>query len=107
MEISIDLHNATDEQNVLQILGESLGYNENKFWGKNWDALNDILGYLDTGGIWGDNQIFSSPILLQIAHFQAFKKNNPQRFIILNEILQNIKEKYVQKGLKFDFMFIE
>lgn len=107
MEIITNLNNEPDEKSVLQILGMALGYTDDKFWGKNWDAFNDILRYLDKGGIWGDNQIFSFPLVLQISNFQNFQSQAPQKFAIFNEILAETKQNYAKDGRTFDYKFIE
>jgi hypothetical protein len=107
MEFRIDLNNESDEREILQILGEALGYSDGKFWGKNWDAFNDILRYLNVGGIWGDNKIISSPIVLYISNFQNFKIQAPQRFVILKEILEETKQRYSKGGEIFDYKFME
>jgi len=101
MEIEIDLENIASVETVINILGKALGYSDEKYWGKNWDAFNDILGYLDTGGIYETNKIISMPVVLLIRNFQEFKYQAPKDFEILLDILN--KEKIKSSG--FDFKF--
>lgn len=101
MEIKIDLENAIQVETVLDILGKALGYSEEKFWGKNWDAFKDILCYLDTGGIYGTNRVISLPVTLVIRNFQEFKNQAPRDFEILLDILNN--EKIKSSGFDFNF----
>ncbi|MDP1813343.1 MAG: barstar family protein [Leadbetterella sp.] len=103
MEIKIDLKNASSKEDVLQILGEVLGYDETKSWGKNWDAFNDILRYLDKGGIWGTNEVFVFPVALLISNFQTFKSQASNDFAILEDILNETKS----ANSEFDFKFVE
>lgn len=102
MEIKIDLKNVFSEDEVLQTMGEALGYTGDKFWGKNWNAFKDILGYLDTGGINGDNEIFPMPVALLIENFQEFKSQAPEDFTIFEDILNITKN----ENKEFDFKFI-
>ena len=103
MEIKIDLNKITNEQDLLQILGEALGYKAENIWGKNWDAFKDILGYLETGGIYGTNEIISDPITLIFENYHEFKHQMPKDFNILWSILNENKKEYPD----FDFKFIE
>jgi len=107
MELKIDLNNESDEKTILQIFGEALGYSEEKLWGKNWDAFNDILGYLDVGGIWGNNILLSFPMIFLISNFHNLKIQAPQDFVILNEILKETKLKYAKDGKMFNYKFFE
>lgn len=103
MEITIDLNNVTNKKDILQILGEALGYKDEDHWSKNWDAFNDILGYLDTGGIYGTNKIIFDPVTLIFENFQEFKHQMPEDFIILETILNENKK----ENSYFDYKFIE
>ena len=103
MEIKVDLNKVTNKKNVLQILGKALGYNDEYYWGKNWDAFKDILGYIDTGGIYGTNKIISGPITMIFENFHEFKYQMPEDFNILERILNENKK----DNLDFDYMFIE
>lgn len=103
MEIKVDLNKITNKKDILQILGKSLGYKDEDFWGKNWDAFNDILRYIDTGGIYGTNKIISDPITLIFENFHEFKFQMPDDYNILESILNENKK----DNLDFDYMFIE
>jgi RNAse (barnase) inhibitor barstar len=102
MEIEIDLENIASVETVINILGKALDYSDEKYWGKNWDAFNDILCCIDTGGIYGTNKIISLPVVFLIRNFQEFKYQAPNDFEILLDILN--KEKINNSG--FDFKFI-
>jgi len=101
MEVEIDLEDTIQVETVLNILGAALGYSEEKYWGKNWDAFNDILCCLDTGGIYGTNEILSLPVTLLISNFQEFKNQAPRDFEILLDILN--EEKIGSSGFDFNF----
>lgn len=103
MELIIDLAKAKTELEVLNIFGRAFGYTEEKFWGKNWDAFNDILAYLDVGGIYGTNDIINNPIKISIRNFHDFKTQAPYEF----SILKNILNKQKIKNPNFEFNFIE
>lgn len=101
MEINIDLENTIQVETVLNILGKALGYSEEKYWGRNWDAFNDILCCIDTGGIYGSNEIISFPVTFLISNFQEFKNQAPKDFEFLLDILNNGKI----RNSGFDFYF--
>jgi len=103
MEIKIDLNNHTNKKDIPQKLGEALGYKDKDIWGENWDAFNDILGYLDTGGIYGTNKIISDPITLLIKNFHEFKYQKPEDYYILVNILKENKK----ENPDFNYKFIE
>ena len=103
MEIKIDLNQAINKIEILQILGEALGYKAENIWGENWDAFKDILGYLNTGGIYGTNEIISDPITLTFENLHEFKSQMPKDFNILESILIENKE----ENPNFDYKFIE
>ena len=101
MDIKIDFNNGTNKKDLLHIIGEALGYKDKDFWGKNWDAFNDILGYLDTGGIYGTNKIISDPITLLFKNFHEFKYQKPEDFIMLESILNENKKENPDFNYKF------
>ena len=103
MDINVDFNNLTNKKDILQILGKALGYNDEDFRGKNWDAFNDILGYLDSGGIYGTNKIISNPITMVFENFHEFKLQMPKDFNILESILNENKK----ENSNFDYKFIE
>jgi len=103
MDIKVDFNNVTNKKDILQIVGKAFGYNAEDFWGKNWDAFNDLLGNLDTGGIYGTNKIISNPITMIIENFHEFKFQMPEDFIILKNILNENKN----ENPDFNYKFIE
>lgn len=92
MEIKIDLNKVTNKQNLLQAIGQGLGYKDENSWGMNWDALSDILEYLDRGGIYGTNKIISTPVTLTFENYHEFKLHNSNDFNILVNILNENKK---------------
>lgn len=101
MKIKINFNNVTNTKDIFQILGRALGYKDETFWGKNWDAFKDILGYLDTGGIHGTNEIISDPITLTFENFHEFKNQMPEDFNILESILNENKKENPDFNYKF------
>ena len=119
-EIEIDLSSCeTSEQVLLKIGGilELGGPNGNfkcqpyiygkpgRGWGVNWDALNDSLSYLDTGGIWGSSKKFLFPLKLIFLNWLIFKKKSPEQFRILEDILHTKKILYAKHNKNFYFKF--
>lgn len=103
MEIRIDLARAKTKSKVLNIFGIAFGYTDEKNWGKNRDAFKDSLGYLDSGGIWGTNEIIRKPVIISIMNYNDFKEQAPIDFSILETILNDEKT----KNPDFNFYFIE
>ncbi len=114
----IDLLGTRDEKEVLFKFGESLdlgGPNgnyspdvskPNSGWGMNWNALNDSLSCLDSGGIWGTSKKFEFPLKLVIKNSLDFQKYNSESFKILQEILSDKTDQYKLRNKEFSFEFI-
>ncbi len=103
MQVIVDLKGLTTDEEILHKFGEvfelggpSVDQNliQNSGWGQNWDALNDSLSYLDTGGIWGTSKKFTFPLVIDIQNSEKFQKNNPKGFSILKDILNEKVEQY-------------
>jgi len=101
--IEVDLKGSLSKVDVLSIFGKTLGYTEDQKWGKNWDALNDILEYLDTGGIFEGNNIILKPIIFSIKNWSGFSINETENFAVLLSILNDKKSKYPGE---FDFQLL-
>ena len=101
--IEINLEGSLTKVNVLNTFGKLLGYTEDQKWGKNWDAFNDILEYLDAGGIYGKNIIILNPIIFSIKNWIGFSNNEPKDFAILLSILNDKRTKYPGE---FDFQLL-
>ena len=101
--IEVDLEGSLTKVDVLNTFGNALGYTEDQKWGVNWDAFNDILEYLDTGGIFGKNEIILKPLIFSIKNWTGFSINEPKDFAILLSILTNKKTKYKDE---FDFQLL-
>ena len=115
--ITIDLAEVASEEALLDLLGDVLelgGPNGNvpvsgpqtgRGWGKNWDALEDSLGYLNSGGIWGTARKISFPLSLRIVNCGALRISDPRTVSILESILSSVSERYAQDGLQFTYVF--
>lgn len=92
---------AKTKDEVLKIFGNAFGYTEEKYWGKNWDAFKDILGYLNSGGIYGTNMIIREPITLVIENYYDYKYESPEDFAILVSI---INDESKNSGFRYKFV---
>jgi hypothetical protein len=106
MTIAADLDNTDSAEIVLEILGAACGYDSAAVWGRNWDAFNDILRHLETGGIWGMNKPYGFPLLFNVSNFESFQAKWPEKFKILVEILEDAKQFYARRNLTFDYIFL-
>ena len=107
MKVVVDLAGQTTGEEVLLRFGEVFelgGPNGNHKctagagWGINWNALNDSLSDLDTGGIWGSSRIFSFPLEVDVINCGQFKQGDPASFQILQEILDDTIVFYTKYG---------
>lgn len=113
--IVIDLHAVRSKAQLMDALGEALelgGPNGNvqvehpsdgKGWGKNWDALLDSLGCLDTGGIWGTSRKPYFPLQLKLKNSSAYRIADQKGFSVLLEVLEGARERYAEHGLMFAY----
>jgi hypothetical protein len=118
MDVVIDLKGCKDEKSVLLKFGEVLvlgGPDGNipaqadvngKGWGINWDALNDSLKELENGGIWGTSPKFQFPLKITVKNYQEFKKNQPDKFQILMEILASQISYYSRFNKVIDYELV-
>ena len=118
MDICVDLFGCKTGDDVLLRFGEILqfgGYPKGnvkaiasvigKGWGINWDAFNDCLRDLEAGGIWGSAEKIRFPLAIVIRNYEEFKKNVPQEFSILKDILLMQQEEYKKEGKRLDVKF--
>lgn len=115
MNVTINLKDCNNEEKVLSKIGEILflgGIDGNipgksdvtmKGWGLNWDALNDSLSCLDTGGIWGNSPKFKFPLQLIFVNCSSLKKNDPSTFMVLKETLEATKNIYKENKKKLTY----
>ena len=115
MEIHVDLFGCRNKLDVLLRFGEILQFGGpkgnvpaksdimDKGWGLNWDAFNDCLRDLETGGIWGTSEKVRFPFTLIIHNYGEFAKN--QDFKILKDILKDQQEDYNNQGKEFEVIF--
>jgi hypothetical protein len=113
---TIDLAGANTTEAVLTVLGKELclggpdgnhtviAANAGDGWGMNWDALQDSMLYLDSGGIWGNSPKFAFPLLLELVNCSSFREADPQSFQILKDVLSTTKERYAEDGIQFDYL---
>jgi hypothetical protein len=101
MKVVIDLSGLKTKDEVLRKFGEIFEFGGpdgnfpvepegNAGWGLNWDALTDSLALLPEGGIWGTGKKFPAGTSIEIIHFEEFRKNDPEGYVILQEILSEI-----------------
>lgn len=103
MQVIVDLKGLTTDEEILYKFGEvfELGgpdtnqtLTNSSGWGQNWDALNDSLSHLNTGGIWGTGKKFTFPLVIEIQNSEEFQKNSTKGFLILKDILNTKVEEY-------------
>jgi len=116
--IVIDLCRVRSSEQLLDLLGAKLelGGPEGNVpvmsptsgvgWGRNWDALNDSLAYLDSGGIWGTSRKPAFPLRLDFINSSAYKSADPKGYAIFLEILKSARDKYGAEGISFEYGFI-
>ena len=99
MEISLDLAKVTDKASLFESLDDQLIINE---WGHNWDALNDCLHDLDTGGF---TQKYNFPLLIKLINWNRFAEKNPNDFKIFQTILEDQSSHHKNYGNVVTFLF--
>jgi len=115
MLVQIDLKHVKSKMDLLKEFGDKLelgGPNGNvpvtgsmrgRGWGLNWDALNDSLCCLDSGGIWGTSKRFEFPLKLVIMNHQVYLRHDPEGFRTLVEILEDVKGSYSASEMLFEY----
>ena len=99
-KITIDLTGLKNKEQVLAKLGDTfelggpksnhpVSLQKKNGWGMNWDAFNDSLVYLDTGGIWGTSKKFELPLRIIFENSHELQENDEESFRTLKEILNN------------------
>lgn len=110
-EVVIDLAGCRDKEQALLKFGAALEFggpnanyrsNQGKKggWGVNWDAFNDSLGYLDSGGIWGTSRKLGFPLRLVVRGLKGFRAADPESAKILEGILSAQPPSYKDSNLE-------
>ena len=102
-KFQLTLDNLTSKATILDKIGQQLGYTDGQRWGKNWSALNDILRYLEDGGIYGKNEIIALPVTFEVSNWKAFKEAAPDDFQILVDIFESTRNFY-EGRVEFEFI---
>lgn len=99
-KIYLDLKKVSDKQSLFTKLSETLIIQD---WGHNWDALNDCLKDLDSGGF---TKKHTFPLEIRIINWKEFKASNPEDFSTFEEVLsdQISEHKRYQKSLQVKFL---
>jgi RNAse (barnase) inhibitor barstar len=105
-EIIIDLSGIKNKNQILYKLGEVFEFdgseesvstsssNTRKGWGLNWDALNDSLRYLTTGGIWGTSKKFELPLRVVFKNSRELQESEKESFNTLRKIFEDAAKDY-------------
>lgn len=113
----IDLAGANTSDAVLRVFGKALflggrdgnhpvmAVDAGEGWGLNWDALQDSLLLLDSGGVWGSSPGVSFPLSLEVVNCSSFRNKDPRGYGILEDILRTVKERYAEQGMELDYEF--
>lgn len=110
MQVEVDLSDLNTTREVLYKFGEVFEFGgpngnvpvvsptQGNGWGLNWDALNDSLFYIESGGIWGTSKKVVLPIEIKIMNCKLFERNDSDGFRILQEILDTHVERNRKDG---------
>lgn len=114
--VVIDLSGLKDEEELLIKIGRVFEFGgpetneesvfvgssniEKEGWGVNWNALNDSLMYIGTGGIWGVSKKFTFPLKVIFKNSNELKMNDKESFKTLKEIFEEAAEKHRLRGDK-------
>jgi hypothetical protein len=100
MDLLIDISGLKDSTAVMQRFNETLQFGTHPNGAPvgvgNWDAFDDCLRCLEEGGIYGTGKPVLFPCVLIIQGYEAFKKHDPEGFVILKEILESKPDEYKQ-----------
>ncbi len=111
-QIVIDLSGINNKDQLLHKLGDIFEFggktgnfpasHESKAgWGMNWDALNDSLDYLATGGIWGTSKKLRFPLKVVFENSDKLQESDKKSFEILKEIFEGHSNKYKAENTEF------
>lgn len=105
--IEVDLEGITSKDALLQTLGDVFEFGgpngnhpvmgDGSGWGMGWDGLEDALGALDTGGIWGTAKKFEFPLEITFLNTQNLKKSEPESFTLFHQILDDCISEYAEE----------
>lgn len=87
MEITLNFEKVVDKDTLFEKLSEDL-ITEN--WGHNWDALNDCLRDMDSGGF---TKKYNFPLTIKFTNWKQFLAKSPDQFKTFQEVLhQQVQE---------------
>ncbi len=105
--VEIDLKEIRNKDALLRNLGEVFEFGgpegnhpvteEGTGWGMGWDGLEDALGALDTGGIWGTAKKFGFPLEITFLNTQDLKESEPESFTLFQQILDDCIAEYAEE----------
>ena len=94
MTISLNLSRVKDKKTLCVALDREL---IQKPWGHNWDALNDCLRDLSTGGF---TKKYDFPLKIEIVDWNEFCESDNESFTTFKEILKQQVTEHKNKGLE-------
>lgn len=97
--IEINLQGVNDKNSLFEKLDEKLIIQE---WGHNWDALNDCLRDLDTGGF---TNKYEFPLSIKITNWKQFESDNSEEFNIFKEVMKNQANEHKNNGKELTVSF--
>ncbi len=114
--IEVDLAGIDNKDALLQKLGDVFEFGgpggnhpvteDGAGWGMSWDALEDALGALDTGGIWGKGKKLEFPLEIVFLHSSDIKDKDPESFILFKQIIDDCVSEYAEEekilSVRFD-----
>jgi RNAse (barnase) inhibitor barstar len=100
MKIILDLTDVNDKNTLFAKLDEELII---EHWGHNWDALNDCLRDLDSGGF---TKKYPSPLDIEIINSKEFKSKNPNDFKIFKDIFEHQSQEHARYGFDLKVNFV-
>lgn len=83
MKIILDLAQVVNKETLFETLSKQLIIVD---WGNNWDALNDCLRDLDSGGY---TKKYDFPLEIELINWRQFESKSPTDFKLFKEILNN------------------
>ncbi len=102
--IEVDLTGIDTKEALLAKLGEVFAFGgpegnhpveeDGSGWGMNWDGLEDALGALNTGGIWGRARKCEFPLEVTFLHANDLKEKDPESFAMFTQIIDDCIAEY-------------
>ncbi len=113
-QITIDLRGVRGPYGIFTAFGNTLYFggisqahwlsNKRKEgWGFNWNAMNDCLSCLDSGGIWGTAPEYKFPLHLILLHNGSLQAGSKK---IMLEILDDTQTLYTKNSMSFTYELV-